>query len=81
MIEAAQNFVKIGNLTALVDGLLTVAILALAVSVVVKAHGGRFARIVEMLAVVGVAALVAGLATGQNFVTFGSDIYKFVFNG
>jgi hypothetical protein len=45
----------------------------------VRGHAGKFARVLEMFAVVLAAALVAGLASGQNFERLGSELFSTFF--
>jgi hypothetical protein len=47
--------------------------------VAVRAHGGKFAKVIEMLVVVLIAALVAGLSQGANFVHIGNELFSTVF--
>lgn len=78
MFEGA-GLLNIRGMDNLVTAVLGVAVLALAVSVAVRAHGGRFAKVVEMIAVVLVAALIAGLARGTNFAGVGAKLFSTIF--
>jgi hypothetical protein len=43
--------------------------------VAVRAHGGKFAKVIEMLVVV----LIAALSQGANFVHIGNELFSTVF--
>ncbi len=76
MIEAAAGQVlNTGKIHALEVALIGVAALSLAFTAAIRGHAGRFTKVIEMLAIVIVAALIAGLATGTNFEQFGSSLF------
>lgn len=78
MVEAA-GLLNIRGMDNLITELLGVAVLALAVSVAIRAHGGRFTKVVEMIVVVLIAALIAGLAHGTNFADVGTKLFSTIF--
>jgi hypothetical protein len=79
VIETAGQLLNISQMKGVVGGLLGVAVLALGLSVAVRAHAGKFAKVIEMLVVVLIAALVAGLSQGTNFVHIGTELFSTVF--
>jgi hypothetical protein len=74
-----KSLLNISGMDNIVSALLGVAVLALGLSVAVRAHGGKFAKVVEMVVVVLIAALVAGLSRGTNFTHIGSDLFSTIF--
>jgi len=79
-IEAAQGPVlNTAKIHLLELALLSAVVLSLAITAAVRGHAGKFARVLEMFAVVLAAALVAGLASGQNFERLGSELFSTFF--
>jgi hypothetical protein len=78
VVEAA-GLLNIRGMDNLITALLGVAVLALAVSVAIRAHGGRFTKVVEMIVIVLIAALIAGLAHGANFASVGAKLFSTIF--
>ena len=80
MFEAAgKTFLNVSGMDNIVSALLGVAVLALGLSVAVRAHGGKFAKVIEMVVVVLIAALVAGLSRGTNFTRIGTELFSTIF--
>jgi len=80
VIEAAgKSILNIHGMQNLVYAVLGIAVAALAASIAIRSHGGKFAKVIEMVVVVMIAALIAGLAHGTNFSTIGDKLFSTIF--
>jgi len=75
---AAGSLLNIGGMQNLVSAVLGVAVAALAVSIAVRSHAGKFAKVIEMVVVVLIAAFIEGLSHGTNFSTIGDQLFTLI---
>jgi hypothetical protein len=70
---------NISGIRVLETALLGVVVLSLGITAAARGHAGKFAKVLEMLAVVVIAALVVGLSSGANFARVGTELFSTVF--
>jgi hypothetical protein len=79
-LAAAPTILNISGITTLLGGVLLIIVLTVAIRHMMHAHRGNYAAVLTGVGIVGLAALVWALATGNEISKLGADLVSKLLN-